>query len=65
MNDSYDEHIMQSGDFDERIFIKEDSERQIGTPTKRVTQFTEVDERERFVLFRQPAKIQKFVGAQP
>ena len=47
MNESYEEHISQVGDFDERIFVKEDSELHIGTPTKRVTTFTEVDERER------------------
>ena len=47
LNDSYEEHITQVGDFDERIFVKDDSESHIGTPTKRVTAFTEVDEKER------------------
>ena len=49
LNESYEQHILQVGDFDERIFIKDDSESQIGTPTKRVTAFTDVDERERYL----------------
>ncbi|XP_057291225.1 retinoblastoma-like protein 1 isoform X2 [Hydractinia symbiolongicarpus] len=47
LNDSYEKLILQNGDIDERIFIKEDAPIRIGTPVKRVTAFTDVDERER------------------
>jgi len=47
LNESYEEHVVNAGKIDERIFIKVDSENHIGTPTKRLTAFTDVDEKER------------------
>ena len=47
MNDSYEEHILRTGDIDERIFIMADSDFQIGTPTKQWMFGESVDEKER------------------
>ena len=47
LNDNYETRVLQTGNIDERIFIKEDSVSHIGTPTKRLTAFTDVNEKER------------------
>ncbi|XP_047131032.1 retinoblastoma-like protein 1 isoform X3 [Hydra vulgaris] len=45
LNTMYQKRIIKSGEIDERIFIKDDSTLCIGTPTKRITVFTNTDQK--------------------
>lgn len=47
LNENYEKHILRISGIDERIFIKEDSTSLIGTPTKRMTAFTESEDKAR------------------
>ncbi|XP_047131015.1 retinoblastoma-like protein 1 isoform X1 [Hydra vulgaris] len=47
LNTMYQKRIIKSGEIDERIFIKDDSTLCIGTPTKRITVFTNTDQKAR------------------
>ena len=44
INQDYDEHVLSVGEIDERIFLGEDANAEIGTPSKSQQIHDEVDE---------------------